>query len=148
MMEEIYGAMVIAFGVPPKPNEVFEWTYVDKDDKYHRTQITPRELYKSCDFKAEDHFSLINDPRNEYNTLYTVDRLKNGISLNRLVLTIVSEGRGIAYVNTTINTMKSWQASRNAYVLSQMQTNFGVTTSFPIVNGYMQTTSGTITSHR
>lgn len=79
MMEEIYGAMVIAFGVPPKPDESFEWTYTDKDGKYHRTKTTPREMYKSCDFKAEDHFSLINDPRNEYNKLYTVDRLKNGI---------------------------------------------------------------------
>jgi bleomycin hydrolase len=79
MMEEIYGAMVIAFGSPPKPNESFEWTYTDKDDKYHRTKMTPRQMYKTCDFKAMDHFSLINDPRNEYNKLYTVDRLKNGI---------------------------------------------------------------------
>ena len=81
MMEEIYGAMVIAFGPPPKPYETFEWTYTDKDGKYHRTKMTPRELYKVTEFKADEHFSLINDPRNEYNKLYTVDHLKNGISL-------------------------------------------------------------------
>ncbi len=76
-MEEIYGAMVLAFGKPPKPNETFEWTYADKDGKYHRLKSTPKEFYDSCGFKAIEHFSLINDPRNEYNTLYTVDRLKN-----------------------------------------------------------------------
>jgi bleomycin hydrolase len=80
MMEEIYGAMVLAFGRPPKPDETFEWTYADKDGKYHRLKTTPTEFYKTSDFKAEDHFSLINDPRNEYNKLYTVDRLKNSIS--------------------------------------------------------------------
>jgi bleomycin hydrolase len=77
MMEEIYGAMVLAFGRPPKPDESFDWTYTDKDGKYHHLKSTPREFYASSGFKAEEHFSLINDPRNEYNTLYTVDRLKN-----------------------------------------------------------------------
>jgi bleomycin hydrolase len=77
MMEEIYGAMVLAFGRPPKPDESFEWIYTDKDGKYHRLKTTPRKFYKSSDFNAEEHFSLINDPRNEYNKLYTVDRLKN-----------------------------------------------------------------------
>ena len=77
-MEEIYGAMVIAFGRPPKPDESFDWTYTDKDGKYQRVKSTPTQFYKDSDFKAEEHFSLINDPRNEYNKLYTVDRLKNG----------------------------------------------------------------------
>lgn len=78
MMEEIYGGMVIAFGPPPKPDDSFEWTYTDKDGKYNRIKMSPREFYKATEFKAEEHFSLINDPRNEYNKLYTVDRLKNG----------------------------------------------------------------------
>jgi bleomycin hydrolase len=79
MMEEIYGAMVLAFGVPPKPDESFVWAYADKDGKFNRVKSTPVDFYKALDFKAEDHFSLINDPRNEYGKLYTVDRLKNGI---------------------------------------------------------------------
>ena len=100
--------MVIAFGRPPKPNEFFDWTYTDRDGKYHRTKATPRDFYKSCDFKAEDHFSLINDPRNEYNKLYTLDYLKNGTILTPCNLLMqVSEGRGVTYVNTTSNTMKS-----------------------------------------
>ena len=78
MMEEIYGAMVLAFGPPPKPDQSFEWTYADKDGKYHRVKTTPMEFYKATEFKADEHFSLINDPRNEYSKLYTVDRLKNG----------------------------------------------------------------------
>jgi bleomycin hydrolase len=81
MMEEIYGAMVLAFGKPPKPNDTFEWTYADKDGKYHRLKSTPKDFYESCGFKADEHFSLIHDPRHEYNTLYTVDRLKNSTSL-------------------------------------------------------------------
>lgn len=77
MMEEIYGAMVLAFGPPPKPDESFDWTYVDKDDKFHRVKTTPLQFYKDSDFKAEECFSLMNDPRNEYNKLYKVDRQKN-----------------------------------------------------------------------
>lgn len=77
MMEEIYGAMVIAFGRPPKPDESFEWVYKDKDGKFHRVKTTPRQFYKDTEFKVDEHFSLINDPRNEYGKLYTVDRLKN-----------------------------------------------------------------------
>lgn len=83
-MEEIYGAMVLAFGRPPKPDDSFEWTYADKDGKYHRLKTTPTEFYKTSEFKAEDHFSLINDPRNEYNKLYTVDRLKNSTYQDKL----------------------------------------------------------------
>jgi aminopeptidase C len=83
--------MVLAFGRPPKPDETFEWTYTDKDGKYNRVKTTPMEFYKSTDFKAEDHFSLINDPRNEYQKLYTVDRLKNGIAL---VLVVDDSFRG------------------------------------------------------
>ena len=79
MMEEIYGAMVIAFGRPPKPDESLVWTYTDKDGKYHRLTTTPVEFYKGSGFIAEDLFSLINDPRHEYSKLYTVDRLKNSI---------------------------------------------------------------------
>ena len=80
MMEEIYGAMVIAFGRPPKPDEQFEWVYKDKDNKHHRLKSSPREFYQMTEFKVEDHFSLINDPRNEYGKLYTVDRLKNSMT--------------------------------------------------------------------
>src|SRR5207244_527496 len=45
---------------------------------------------------------------------------------------------------STVNAMKSWQASRNAYLLSQIQTSFGITSSFPTTNGYSVTTSSTV----
>ena len=106
-MEKIYGAMVIAFGRPPKRDEAFEWTYADKDGKYHRLTKTPLEFYQDSGFKVEDHFSLINDPRNEFNKLYTVKLLKNGISPLSMKLRAVSEGRGVRYVNTTSEVMKS-----------------------------------------
>ena len=40
-------------------------------------------------------FSLVNDPRNEYNTLLTVDRLGNIVG-----------GRGITYVNVSMSVLK------------------------------------------
>ena len=41
-------------------------------------------------------FSLVNDPRNEYNTLLTVNRLGNIVG-----------GRGITYVNVDMSTLKT-----------------------------------------
>ena len=100
--------MVIAFGRPPKPEETFEWTYSDKDGKFHRLKTTPIEFYTSTGFVADNHFSLINDPRNEYNKLYTVDRLKNSnLYFPPVLRVLVSEGMGVRYVNTTSKIMKS-----------------------------------------
>lgn len=95
-MKEVYGILVVTLGPPPKPDEKFTWEYTDKEKKFHRVEKTPVEFYESvAKFKATDYFSLINDPRNDYNTLYTVDRLGNIVG-----------GRPIEYVNVEIDILK------------------------------------------
>jgi bleomycin hydrolase len=72
--------MSATLGVPPKPDAPFTWDYYDADGKPHTWTGTPKEFYAQfVDKKANpsDCFSLINDPRNEYGKLYTVDKLGN-----------------------------------------------------------------------
>jgi len=102
VMQEIYGALVLAFGAPPKPEDTFTWSYTDKDGKYQSLSTTPLDFYKSNIGVASEkggvseRFSLVNDPRNEYMRLLTVDRLLN-----------VAGGRGVRYVNVDMTTMKN-----------------------------------------
>lgn len=80
-MEEVFNTISIALGSPPRPTEEIAWEYYDKDNKYHRWTGTPREYYdqfcKRKNMDPKDSFSLINDPRNKYEKLYTVERLGN-----------------------------------------------------------------------
>ncbi|KDN38583.1 hypothetical protein RSAG8_09370, partial [Rhizoctonia solani AG-8 WAC10335] len=95
---EIWKAMSTAMGVPPRPDEKFVWDYKDKDGKVKSWEGTPREFYKaftSKQYPALEAFSLINDPRNEYNQLYTVEALGNVWGM-----------RSIAYVNTESKRLK------------------------------------------
>ena len=98
-LREIYNMLTICLGVPPSPKDNFTWEYYDKDKKARSWTGTPIEFYKAFaetpKNKHTEAFSLINDPRNEYDTLYTVDRLGN-----------VWGGKPVRYVNTTSKTMK------------------------------------------
>lgn len=94
-MQEIYTIMSATLGVPPKPDASFTWEYYTEDGKYAKWEGTPLQFYKAfttkysvsaCDnlgecaftnLKPAESFSLINDPRNEYGKLYTVDKLGN-----------------------------------------------------------------------
>ena len=51
---------------------------------------------------------------------------------------------GWPVASQTIFDMKSWMTNRAANVWAQIPTNFTITHSLPIVNGYPQTTTGTI----
>jgi bleomycin hydrolase len=99
-MREIYNILTICLGIPPSPNKPFTWEYYDKDEKAKSWTGTPVEFYKafgeSGKNKPTEAFSLINDPRNEYSKLYTVDRLGN-----------VWGGKTVRYVNTTSENMKA-----------------------------------------
>ncbi|QSL64383.1 hypothetical protein MERGE_001684 [Pneumocystis wakefieldiae] len=96
MMEEIYVILAISLGIPPKPDDEFTWLYVDKDNKVHSCKTTPLLFYKeSSQFKGDEYISLINDPRNEYGRLYTVDMLSN-----------MAGGIGVRYLNTKMETLK------------------------------------------
>ncbi|KIY44355.1 peptidase C1B, bleomycin hydrolase [Fistulina hepatica ATCC 64428] len=98
LMKDVYTVMTATLGVPPLPNKSFSWDYYDADGKPGHWEGTPLEFAKSFSSKAyppSDSFSLINDPRNEYSKLYTVDRLGN-----------VWGARPVQYVNTEIENMK------------------------------------------
>jgi len=99
LMKDIYTVMSATLGVPPRANEKFVWEYYDTDGKVNRWEGTPVEYYKAFRSKAyppADSFSLINDPRNEYSKLYTVDKLGN-----------IWGGRPVLYVNTEVENLKS-----------------------------------------
>jgi bleomycin hydrolase len=95
-LKEVHRILVIAFGVPPAADEEITWEFTDKDKKFHRVHITPLQLYKEYGkVDANEYFSLIHDPRNKFDTLYTVDRLGN-----------VVNGKPIEYVNAEISALK------------------------------------------
>jgi len=99
LMKEVYTIMTASLGVPLSPTEKFVWDYYDKDDKPGRWEGTPLDFYKtiaSGKYPSSESFSLINDPRNNYKKLYTVDKLGN-----------VWGGRPVLYVNTEINDLKN-----------------------------------------
>lgn len=96
---EIYKIITIAQGEPPKPTDKFTWEYYTAKGEYKKWSGTPIEFYKAFSSKQYPHleaFSLINDPRNEYGKLYTVEKLGN-----------VWNGIPIRYVNTTSGDLKA-----------------------------------------
>jgi len=99
LLREVYTVMTATLGAPPLPDAKFTWDYYDKDGKALTWEGTPKQFYKefanSKQYPVKDSFSLINDPRNEYKKLYTVDKLGN-----------VWGGRPVLYVNTEIQDLK------------------------------------------
>ena len=84
LMKEVYTIMSATLGVPPLPGadgaqEAFVWDFYDKDGKPGHWEGTPREFYAIAkgQYAPADSFSLINDPRNAFGKLYTVDKLGN-----------------------------------------------------------------------
>ncbi|KZT10972.1 peptidase C1B bleomycin hydrolase [Laetiporus sulphureus 93-53] len=99
LMKEVYTIMTATLGVPPKLGERFVWDYYDKDGKAGHWEGTPLEFYKtfaSDKYAPADSFSLIHDPRNEFEKLYSVEKLGN-----------VWGGRDVLYVNTEIDDLKN-----------------------------------------
>lgn len=96
MNKEVYNIIALSLGSPPKPEDLFKWEFLDKNGKYHAYESSPLDFYKThTGYDVSKRFSLINDPRNPYNTLYTVDRLNN-----------VSGGKHIEYVNLELSAIK------------------------------------------
>lgn len=112
IVQQIYGILVLSFGIPPKPEDTFTWNYYEKDGKFHTITTTPLDFYRdnmgavsigassilenvlsgdimgTGDKGVGERFSLVNDPRNPYNRLLTVERLGNVVG-----------GRSVRYVN-------------------------------------------------
>ncbi|ETN41152.1 uncharacterized protein HMPREF1541_03087 [Cyphellophora europaea CBS 101466] len=104
MMQEVHCILTLMLGPPPKPDEKFAWEYYDANDKFHRVSKTPLDFANELSTPAavrtlgtnvSSLFSLVNDPRNAYMKLLTVDRLGNVVG-----------GRPITYVNVDMLTMK------------------------------------------
>ena len=105
MVREIHLILILTLGPPPSPSSEFTWSYVDKYGSPHEMKTTPLKFAKELETPksiritnstVHDMFSLVNDPRNEYNSLLTVDRLGN-----------IAGGRGVTYVNVSMETMKT-----------------------------------------
>lgn len=98
MLEEIYRILCIFFGPPPK---TFDWSYMTKDGEFKElTGLTPQSFYiNHVTHQLENMVSLINDPRNPYGRLYTVDRLGNVVG-----------GKEVQYINVPIDDLKKYAA--------------------------------------
>ncbi|GAA5904891.1 C1 family peptidase [Sporobolomyces salmoneus] len=95
-MEVVFRVLTIACGAPPKPDEEFTWEFTDKKGKYHSLTTTPLEFAKvHVGYDVSDTITLVNDPRHEYNTVLTVERLGNVVG-----------GRKTRYLNVPIEVMK------------------------------------------
>lgn len=105
MMQDIVRILTLTLGPPPSASETFTWEYYDKDKKFKKLVMSPLDfagnLNDSCGMRfcggtdVHSLFSLVNDPRNEYDRLMTVDFLGN-----------VWGGRPITYVNVDKSVLK------------------------------------------
>ncbi|KAG8528143.1 uncharacterized protein KY384_007059 [Bacidia gigantensis] len=106
MLRDIHRILTVMLGPPPSANDEFTWEYHNKEDKFGSLTTTPLQFAGELSSKASiqsntgvdihEVFSLVNDPRNEYNRLLTVDRLGNAVGM-----------RHICYVNVSMPIMKS-----------------------------------------
>jgi bleomycin hydrolase len=78
-MKQVFDVLCITLGTPPKADdELVSSSAVSRLSIVNVRCNACRVLQKyTGPYLARDCFSLINDPRNSYDTLYTVDRLGN-----------------------------------------------------------------------
>ncbi|GBF59706.1 bleomycin hydrolase [Trichophyton mentagrophytes] len=104
-LKEIHSILTIMLGPPPSADRKFDWEYYDSKGKFHKASMTPIQFSAGLSDRegvranqgtdVNQLFSLVNDPRNAYERLLTVDRLGN-----------VVEGRPITYVNVPMDDLK------------------------------------------
>lgn len=92
MQAEIHRLMVIFLGKPPSINEKLTWEFKNKSDEVKALKITPISFYKeTLGIDLTNYVSLLNDPRNSYNTNVQIDKLGN-----------VQGGKLVKYLNLPI----------------------------------------------
>ncbi|EDO47525.1 predicted protein [Nematostella vectensis] len=96
MMAEIYRIVSICIGSPPAN---FTWEYYDKDKNFFKLEdITPLQFYTEHVkplYNIKDKVCFVNDPRNPYDKMYTVEYLGN-----------VTNGGLVRYNNQPIEVLK------------------------------------------
>lgn len=101
MMTEVYRITSICLGTPPK---TFEWEYTDKSKKYFQLSgLSPLQFYNEHVkpvYNPLDKVCLVNDPRNPYNKLLTVEYLSNMVN-----------GRCVLYNNQPVEVLKKLTAA-------------------------------------
>lgn len=107
MVREIHLILTLTLGPPPAPDAEFSWTYLDKSGNAKELKTTPIAFAKEMGstvttrmtgIDVNQMFSLVNDPRNEYNTHLTVSRLNNIFG---------TSARPITYVNVSMPVLKT-----------------------------------------
>lgn len=96
MLYEIYNILAKALGEPPS---IFDFEYIDKDEKYHVDRgLTPIEFFnKYVGWSLEDKISIINAPTKDkpYEKMYSIKYLGT-----------VKEAGAIKYLNLPIDELK------------------------------------------
>lgn len=107
-LKEIHSIVTLLLGPPPNPDKQFVWQYKDSNGAARELRHTPLEFGQQA-VRSQTRilsrssppvspgrlFSLVNDPRNEFNRLLTVDKLGN-----------VLEGQPLTYVNVEMPILK------------------------------------------
>lgn len=95
-MADTYAILCQFLGEPPSS---FDWEYTDKDDKYHCVKnLSPKSFYVKCvDFNTKDYVGIVDDARNAYENVYTVEGLGNVVG---------GEREKISYLNLPIDRLK------------------------------------------
>ncbi|KXT05629.1 hypothetical protein AC578_5653 [Pseudocercospora eumusae] len=93
MMQDVVRILTLCLGPPPAADKKFTWEFYDGNNTFKTVSLTPVEFADTTHVKK--FVSLVNDPRNEYNRLLTVDHLGN-----------VWDGRPITYLNVDTVVMK------------------------------------------
>lgn len=93
MMQDIVRVLTLCLGPPPATDKKFTWEFYDGNGTFKSVSLTPIEFAETTHVKK--FISLVNDPRNEYNRLLTVNHLGN-----------VWDGRPITYVNVDTIVLK------------------------------------------
>lgn len=93
MMQDVIRIITLCLGPPPVADEKFTWQFYNSAKQYKSISLTPLEFADNTHVKT--FISLVNDPRNDYNRLLTVDRLSN-----------VWGGKQVTYVNVSNDVLK------------------------------------------
>ncbi|KAF2163758.1 hypothetical protein M409DRAFT_68333 [Zasmidium cellare ATCC 36951] len=93
MMQDIVRVLTLCLGPPPSADKKFTWQFYDSSNNFKTVSLTPIEFADTTHVKK--FICLVNDPRNDYQRLLTVNNLGN-----------VWDGRPVTYVNVDKSVLK------------------------------------------